>query len=202
MKMFHIALIFVFLLTGTVSAIQDHPLELGRTTPKYEDVVQQSQVSSLSSSPVEYQGYNYQTSIGNVFFALPADYQAQIAQDKDVILITNTSDPVQKMSFTVVNMKNSLINNENSLRTLWDTAMVSGKFNPLYTTQPQKINDGGYMMVGQVSAPMGMVWEAIRSIDSDNDGKINYGITAIHTMDPFSGGFHCRICNCKPSQFY
>lgn len=52
------------------------------------------------------------------------------------------------------------------------------------------MNDGGYMIAGLViSALMGMMWESIRSIDTDGDGKINYGSTAIFTMDTASAGF-------------
>ena len=189
MKMFHMALIFLFLATVTVSAIQDHPLELGRTTPKWEDVVQNSPVSPLVSPSVEYQGHNYQASIGNVFFALPADYQAQIVQDGDSISIINTTDPVQRMVFTVVNLKNSLQDNENTMQVLWDTAISSAKFNQLLDpTPPEKFDVGGYMMAGQVSTQTEMAWQIIRSIDSDSDGKINYGITAISTMDAVSAG--------------
>ena len=187
MKIFQLALIFLFLVTDTVSAIQDHPLELGRTTPRYEDVVQNSQISS----PVEPQVnvYSYQTSMGTVVFALPDEYQAKITQTGDSITILNTTDPVQRMVFTVVNLKNSLLDYENTMQVLWDAAISSAKFNQLLApTPPKKLDVGGYMMAGQVSTQTEMVWQIIRSIDSDGDGKINHGITAISTMDAVSAG--------------
>jgi hypothetical protein len=189
MKLFHWALIFLFLATGTVSAIQDHPLELGRTTPKWEDVVKNSHVSSSISSPLELQGFDSQTSIGIVFFALPARYQAQITQNGDAITIINKTDQVQRMVFSVVDLKNSLLDNGNTMQVLWDTAIASGKSNQLQNPMlSNRLDNGGYIMTGQVSTQTEIAWEIIRTFDSDGDGKLNYGLTAISTMDAVSAG--------------